>query len=230
MKSGSAHCGPSSSKMNRHSVGFIPATAAKHVVFSCCLQTKRPSITHLQRRMPSACAMVAVGADIAFQFLSPRARAPPISLFSKQTSAHCSANSTARTFVVLCTQQRCSRTLLQAGPSADRGRTEALSRSTFRAVPLQPHLPLARLRGALDTERPSIRFASLMGLRLSYGTGGRRESPPGCPTISGSTSSRDVDEIRKSSNPGAPGDATLSVCMSSTWFRVMGGWGSISAA
>jgi hypothetical protein len=51
----------------------------------------------------------------------------------------------------------------------------------------------------------------------------------GCPTISASTSSRDVDEIRKSSNPCAPGDATLSNCMSSNWFRVMWGWGSISA-
>jgi hypothetical protein len=59
--------------------------------------------------------------------------------------------------------------------------------------------------------------------------GCRPDSQPGCPTISASTSSRDVDEIRKSSNPGAPGDATLSVCMSSTWFRVMGGWGSSSA-
>jgi hypothetical protein len=51
---------------------------------------------HLQRRMPSACAMVAAGADIAFQLLSPRAKAPPISLVLKQTSARFSANSTAR--------------------------------------------------------------------------------------------------------------------------------------
>ena len=51
---------------------------------------------------------------------------------------------------------------------------------------------------------------------LRYGTGGTLESPPDRPTIAGSTSSRDVDEIRKSPNPGAPGDATLSNCMSST--------------
>ena len=36
------------------------------------------------------------------------------------------------------------------------------------------------------------------------------------PTIAGSSSCRDVGEIRKSANPGAPGDATLSICMSST--------------
>ena len=43
-------------------------------------------MTHLQRRMPSACAMVAVGADIAFQLLSPRVRAPPISLLEADLS------------------------------------------------------------------------------------------------------------------------------------------------
>jgi hypothetical protein len=31
-------------------IGFIPATAAKHVVFSCFLQTKRLSITHVRRQ------------------------------------------------------------------------------------------------------------------------------------------------------------------------------------
>jgi hypothetical protein len=77
------------------SIGFIPATAAKHAVYLCFLEAKRLSITHLQRRMPSACAMVAAGADIAFQLLSPRAKAPPISLVSKQTSARYFANSTA---------------------------------------------------------------------------------------------------------------------------------------
>jgi hypothetical protein len=51
---------------------------------------------------------------------------------------------------------------------------------------------------------------------LHYGTGGTRESPPDRPTIAGSASSSDVDEIRKSPNPGTPGDATLSNCMSST--------------
>jgi hypothetical protein len=51
---------------------------------------------------------------------------------------------------------------------------------------------------------------------LHYGTGGTRESLPYSPTIAGSASSRDVDEIHKSPNPGALGDTTLSNCMSST--------------
>ena len=51
---------------------------------------------------------------------------------------------------------------------------------------------------------------------LHYGTGGTRGSPPDRPTIEGSVSSRDVDEIRKSPNPGTPGDVKLSNCISST--------------
>lgn len=44
----------------------------------------------------------------------------------------------------------------------------------------------------------------------------QRESLLYRPTIAGSASSRDVDEIHKSPNPGAPRDARLSNCMSST--------------
>jgi hypothetical protein len=57
---------------------------------------------------------------------------------------------------------------------------------------------------------------SCPALGSANGTGGRRESRPDYSTISGSTSSREVGEIRKSANPGAPVDATLSICMSST--------------
>ena len=44
----------------------------------------------------------------------------------------------------------------------------------------------------------------------------KAESLPYRPTIAGSASSKDVDEIPKSPNPGAPGEATLSNCRSST--------------
>ena len=71
--------------------------------------------------------------------------------------------------------------------------------------------------------RKSMEFLSketLLGIArpsaLHYGRGGARGSPPDRPTIEGSVSSRDVDEIRKSPNPGTPGDVILSNCMSST--------------
>ena len=71
--------------------------------------------------------------------------------------------------------------------------------------------------------RKSMEFLSketLLGIArpsaLHYGRGGARGSPPDRPTIEGSVSSRDVDEIRKSPNPGTPGDVKLSNCMSST--------------
>src|SRR5262249_6394924 len=41
-------------------------------------------------------------------------------------------------------------------------------------------------------------------------------------------SSIESGEIPSSPNPGISGDATLSICISSTWFRVTGGLGSIS--
>src|SRR6516225_12392922 len=50
---------------------------------------------------------------------------------------------------------------------------------------------------------------------LHYGSGGTRGSPPDRPTIEGSVSSSDVEGIRKSPNPGTPGDVKLSNCMSS---------------
>ena len=62
-------------------------------------------------------------------------------------------------------------------------------------------------RNALGIARPSA---------LHYRTDGTRGSPPDRPTIAGSVSSRDVEEIRKSLNPGTPGDVKLSNCMSST--------------
>jgi len=76
------------------------------------------------------------------------------------------------------------------------------------AVPeLRKSLKFLRKETLLGIARPSA---------LHYGTGGTRGSPPDRPTIEGSVSSRDVDEIRKSPNPGAPGDTTLSNRMSAT--------------
>ena len=78
-------------------------------------------------------------------------------------------------------------------------------------------MPVYEHGGQLD-ERVILR--TLLGIArpsaLHYGTRGTRESLLYRPTIVGSASSRDVDEIHKSPNPGAPGDATLSNCMSST--------------
>ena len=71
-----------------------------------------------------------------------------------------------------------------------------------------------------ESDQEFLRKETLLGISrpsaLHYGTGGARGSPTGRPTIEGSVSSRDVDEIRKSPNPGTPGDVKLSNCMSST--------------
>jgi hypothetical protein len=86
------------------------------------------------------------------------------------------------------------------------------------------YLLVSVLAGLISSER-SIMMKSLGGEALlgiarqsapHYETGVALESPPDRPTIAESASSRGVDEIRKSPNPAAPGDVTLSNCMSST--------------
>ena len=86
------------------------------------------------------------------------------------------------------------------------------------------YLLVSVLAGLISSER-SIMMKSLGGEALlgiarqsapHYETGVALESPPDRPTIAESASSRGVDEIRKSANPAAPGDVTLSNCMSST--------------
>src|SRR6266516_8107715 len=48
-------------------------------------------------------------------------------------------------------------------------------------------------------------------------------------SISRSVVSTGRGEIPSSAKPGISGEATLSTCISSTWLRVTGGFGSISA-
>jgi hypothetical protein len=76
--------------------------------------------------------------------------------------------------------------------------------------PFKGNIDCARL------ERKETLLSIACQSALHYGTGGTRGSPPDRPTIEGSVSSRNVDEIRKSPNPGTPGDVKLSNCMSST--------------
>jgi hypothetical protein len=76
--------------------------------------------------------------------------------------------------------------------------------------------PSPRLRKSLKFLRKETLLGIARPSALHYGTGGTRGSPPDRPTIEGSVSSRDVEEIRKSPNPGTPGDVKLSNCMSST--------------
>ena len=98
---------------------------------------------------------------------------------------------------------------------------KASDRMVYDFHPIRPAANRERLRHRLanlkSSNTPPVVMLPTANQRhaLHYGTGGTLESPPDRPTIAGSTSSRDVDEIRKSTNPGAPGDATLSNCMSS---------------
>src|SRR5208337_2786709 len=76
--------------------------------------------------------------------------------------------------------------------------------------------PSPRLRKSLKFLRKETLLGIARPSAQHYGTGRTRGSPPDRPTIEGSVSSRDADEIRKSPNPGTPGDVILSNCMSST--------------
>jgi hypothetical protein len=100
---------------------------------------------------------------------------------------------------------RCSRSRIGYKPAPAPKRTSQ-SPCNKAAAPRRS-MEFLRKETLLGIARPSA---------LHYGAGGARGSPPERPTIEGSVSSRDVDEIRKSPNPGTPGDAKLSNCMSST--------------
>jgi hypothetical protein len=96
-----------------------------------------------------------------------------------------------------------------------RGKTLAQG-SRRSATLLRPWNQPFNLRRALVRKDRETLLGIARPNALHYGTGGTRGSPRDRPTIEESVSSRDIDEIRKSPNPGTPGDAKLSNCMSST--------------
>src|SRR5262245_24951046 len=89
---------------------------------------------------------------------------------------------------------------------------------------------LPALQSTLRTNpRASITRAGISRQALFRAVQRRRRSFDQSHNISGSISSIESGEIPSSPNPGISGDATLSICISSAWFRVIGGRGSISA-
>src|SRR5262249_605826 len=102
------------------------------------------------------------------------------------------------------------------------------------------HLPVA-LRNLGDEplarELRPRRLAMLLvvTMKTSFGFQFVRAAPPsGRPpyrlrNVCSSIFSTECGEIPSSANPSTPGEHTLSTCISSTWLRVTGGFGSSSA-